>query len=118
MSEQPKGDRREKEPSPPTTNNFYANLPGGGYRGREDKAKLHEAIDQLLQSEFADFDVGQCLEGINRGDELFSQYHKDGYSDKELLKQIKQQTQETEGRLRPLFERLHDMGFSYGELMQ
>ncbi len=109
----------EKQPqeTPPSMNNFYAYLPGGWLREYYDespeKHKLMDAIDQLLKDEFPQIngrEIASIMIEINRS--IIQALNKN-----ESSTELKKQFKEAEEKLRPLFNRLLEMGFNI-ELMK
>lgn len=109
----------EKQPPEalPSMNNFYAYLPGGWLRPYSDdsseKRKLMDAIDQLLKDEFPQINGSEIAGKITETNRLVIGALNRKESPAELVRQMN----ETSEKLRPLFNRLIEMGFSSEMMM-
>ena len=97
-------------------NNFYYNLPGGDYRTEysddPEKKVLFEAIDCLLEAEFPDLDVEEPMQAINIANKTIGAYFKDR-SEEALAaaKQAEKTKSEAKDKIRPVYQRLLELGY-------
>lgn len=109
----------QKEGRPVNMNNFYSNLPDGSYRkraGSEERARVIEAIDKLLASEFSYLDVKRIRATIIEAESAFAEAfnHRPPYSQEEFKRATQiagDASRKAREELRPLFDKLIEMGF-------
>jgi len=128
MSEKAFEGKPPQEKEPFFLNNFYCFLPGGPYRSFYDsspeKAKIIDAIDELLKSEFSNLDTQSIIDGQYEAGEILAELSdfdrpKSDEQRKVLmdrLKELEATAKESDDKLRPLFDRLVEMGFNAVEL--
>ena len=107
---------------PADMNNFYLYLPGGSYRectgakGAKERTRVMDAIDQLLAGEFSHLDAAKIYQTIidaSRAvaDALNSGRFKNTKGLDQLTKPHIEASDRAREELRPLFEKLIEMGF-------
>ncbi|MDD2807505.1 MAG: hypothetical protein PHW95_03245 [Patescibacteria group bacterium] len=93
------------------TNNFYTYLPGGWLRdlggANPEQQRLMAAIDQLLQDEFSDINGAEIAKTMAEANQSIAQ----AFNDKGSPDQARAQFKAAEEKLRPLFNRLLELGF-------
>lgn len=110
--------QQEKEPI--SLNNFYFNLPNGLYRGLEEsdeEKKMVGAIDELLAGEFSSLDTARIYGTIMDAHRAISDALSSGQAKttEEVTKAIAPYvaiSKEANEELRPLFNRLVELGFN------
>lgn len=114
----------ENEPQikPPLMENFYSYLPGGRFRALDtdkypEKQKLMQTIDELLRDEFPEINGSEIANRIFEISGLIikSLNNKGPREERQLLSA---EIREVSERLRPLFNRLLEMGFDIEELIR
>ena len=119
-----------KESEPYFMNNFFCYLPGGSYRGYygndEEKTKIMDAFDKLVAEEFTDLELNQIVADKTKARELSSQVYSRPF-DAELLPEVEEQrimdearalSKSVDDRIRPIFNRLIELGFKAYKLAQ
>lgn len=118
-----------KEGKPLEMNNFYFNLPGGYYRefkgeeGAEEKTKIMEAIDQLLATDFSHLDATRIYRSLVEANRAKTEAvnSRRYQTHEELVAAIRPQLEaarQAQEELRPLFNKLVEMGFDSRQLAQ
>lgn len=108
-------------------NNFRFYLPGGAYREFPADAQICSAVDTLLQTEFSELDIQQISERLGKlqrqSFNLASGYLSVIKCSPEEVTALDQQLTKVNStfmkecdKLRPLFERLVEMGFDIADL--
>ena len=120
-----------KESEPYFMNNFYCYLPGGPYRryyggDDEEKTKIMDAFDKLVAEEFTDIELNQIVADKTKARELSSQVYGRPF-DADLLPEVEEQrimdearalSKSVYDRIRPIFNRLIELGFKAYKLAQ
>lgn len=119
MNESPEGTTQQEKEKAANMNNFYLNLPGGGYRALEapsgsERGKIMDTIDELLKTEFLHFDIqATCLAidetGHAMADALNQKLPPEEYS--KVVQHAIEASAEAREKLRPLFNRMIELGF-------
>jgi hypothetical protein len=119
MNESTEGAAQQEKENTANMNNFYLNLPGGGYRALEahsnpERKKIMDAIDQLLKTEFLHLDIQAiCLAidetGHTMADALNRKLPPDEY--RKIIQHAIETSAEAREKIRPLFNRMVELGF-------
>lgn len=121
-------------------NNFFLYLPGGSRRGLNEQASADpkneevkktkqfiEAMDRLLKEEFSNIDPKEILANMARSNWLVATAYspdettgqdKTEEEQEKLCEEARILSEDVNGKLVPLFNRLVEMGFDKGLLMQ
>lgn len=117
------------EEGPPPMNNFLCYLPGGAYSGEvydilPKQEKVVAAINKLLKGEFTSIDLAiiskkqneiRALNNKALGGEGFEDLSDEDFE--EIYRRVGQLSTEIDEEIRPLFDRLIEMGFDYSLLV-
>lgn len=124
MNESPR--TAEKE-GPEFLNNFVHYLPGGRYRSYygkdQEKDKIISAIDELLKNEFPDLDPKVIHEDVEKCSKLLEQaINFDNAlttTERESnVDEIKELGEKLDNTLRPLLNRMMELGFDWKRLVE
>jgi predicted AAA+ superfamily ATPase len=112
----------ENEPQikPPSMNNFYSYLPGGRFRElnndqNPEKQRLMQTIDELLKDEFPEINGLEIHNHIFKISGLILKTFSNNVPPEER-KKLFSELREVSEKLRPLFNRLLEMGFDINEI--
>ncbi len=110
----PEGEISPESKKPFKTNNFFLYFSESEqYKGSEEDARVRRAIDKLLAGEFKNLDVHRIYQDIDAANAAMEEALNSGRYD-ELQKVIKPKLEsgrKAEEELRPLFNKLVEMGF-------